>query len=266
MLEQMVSPVSWKRRGGQGTIALEDSALVVQQTPCVHFEIFVFCEKLRRARKLAPRGANHVETTALTPARALLEEKLQRPLTFNFIELTPLMEIVNYLERAIDVTILVHWRSLAAQNLTPDARVVCVVENQPAERALDALLQPLALSWIAVDRRTIQIVTHAEAEKRYELEFYPIGALGSNQGNSAELIARLRHATGDRLWTDSGEGVAWYDVPSSYLLVRQTQLVQEQVRKWLATVDAPSRPQATNVGGSIRDPQTLRNTRAPYRP
>ena len=46
----MVAPETWQGQGGRGTIEPDERALAVAQSGNVHWQILVFCEKLRKAR------------------------------------------------------------------------------------------------------------------------------------------------------------------------------------------------------------------------
>ena len=52
-----------------------------------------------------------------------------------------------------------------------------MASNQPLAAALDALLNPLDLTWRSIDGQTMQVVTPARLAEQCELEFYNVDGL-----------------------------------------------------------------------------------------
>ena len=87
--------------------------------------------------------------------------RLETPVSLTYSQATRLITILQRLEEAAGVRILVDWRDLAAAGWNPAAEASLVASKQPLAAALDALLDPLDLTWRVVDGRTLQVVTPA---------------------------------------------------------------------------------------------------------
>ncbi len=56
LVQRLVVPESWQAGGGRGTVEVAPDVLRITQTGHVHYQIIVFCEKLRVARGLPTKS------------------------------------------------------------------------------------------------------------------------------------------------------------------------------------------------------------------
>jgi hypothetical protein len=84
LVKQFVSPASWQSANGEGVMAQESDALLIDQTPSVHGQILAFCEKLRVARSLPIKSKFPASRFELTSRREKASNLLQRSVTANF--------------------------------------------------------------------------------------------------------------------------------------------------------------------------------------
>ena len=159
LMLKLISPQSWQAAGGQGTIETEKSALVVEQSPDVHDQILVFCEKLRGARALPFKSDQDPRRFDLTIRLAQAAPALKRPVSANFHEPATLAEELSYLARQADVDILVDHQALAAAGVSDKTEVSFSVEKLPFGMVLDELLAALRLGYRVVDAHTIQVTS-----------------------------------------------------------------------------------------------------------
>jgi hypothetical protein len=232
LVKSLVAPESWQAAGGRGTITPDKGAIVVSQTGNVHRRILVFCEKLRNARHKPLRSRDAPEQFALTTRTAQARKMLDKPVTVNFHEPTPLAKILAFLAQATGSDVLIDHAALAAIETSDRVETSLTVQEKPLEATLADLLRPLGLTSRVVSPSTIQVTAKEDAEERLELEFYPVGP----QAKAADLIARIKTEVTPTSWTDAGgAGEVVFDPPSQCLIVLQSQPTQVAVERFLAT-------------------------------
>lgn len=172
-----------------------------------HYDLLVLAERLRVARGLPTTTKYPREALSIDSPWLALGPKLDRRATFSFVEPTPLGEVVNYWQRALGVTILVDWRSLADAGLGPRSTVECSITNRAWRDGLDGVLGPLGLGWTALDGPTLWLSTEAALADRTTIEFL---AAPRDEAEALRAGLRDRHPT----------AAAVYDPLSGRLLVR----------------------------------------------
>jgi len=226
MVQKLVAPDAWQANGGSGTIAAEEGALLVNQTGSVHFQVHVFCQKLRTARGKPVRSRLSPELFTLATRADRAGAMLGHLVTVNFRQPTPLAEILVHLRRSSGAEILVDGPALAAAGMSESAKTTLVAQRQPLAAALGQALGPLGLGWRVVGPETVQVTTRQAVAARLELEFYPVGSLLARQEPPA-LIERLKGRVPGASWNGGGgAGVVLFDPLAQALLIRETQPVQ----------------------------------------
>jgi hypothetical protein len=242
MVQQLISPDSWRDKGGRGTIKPAGGTLDVTQTGPVHYQLLVFCEKLRRARGKPPQSRLDPQRFAL-PSRAMKAAKaLGQPVTANFHEPAPLKDILGYIAGLANVDILVDRLALAGAGMSADMLASLAVDKQPLIVALDRLLGPLGLTCRVVDGNTLQVTTRKAMAARGELEFYRAAELIANDPMAEQLIERIKSGVAGSTWSDAGgPGVIRFDRQSQCLIVLQSQPVQVAIENMLAKLKSPGK-------------------------
>ena len=234
-VEKLVAPDSWRSNGGRGTLQSDAAALTATQTGPVHFRLLVFCEKLRNARGKTLRSRGNHERFDLATRHHRAKDLLDRPITVNFHEPTPLAEIVSYLEGISACSILIDRPALQGERLTGDSPAAMSVEKQPLAVALQELLDPLELACRVIDERMLQITTRKAVATRLELEFYPVAELLTDGTSGPGLAEQIKSRLSGSTWNDAGgPGVLHFDEPSKCLIVLQSQPVQVAIGRLLA--------------------------------
>lgn len=239
LIERLVAPDSWQTAGGRGRIQVTDDALLVVQTAAVHDQVLTFCEKLRLARGKPLQSPHDPARFQLATKPAQAQAMLNRSVTVNHPEPTPLARIVTDLEAASESQILVNWLALGGERISPQLTGRLKANAQPLAQALEALVQPLGLAYRVVDQETIEITTAKAATSRLELEFYPIGKLVDKGWPMAAIPERITSEVAQGSWSEAGGmGVLAVDEPSRCLIVLQSQpvqaLLEASLARWLA--------------------------------
>lgn len=155
-------------------IAAEGELLRVVGPAWVHFEVRVFCDRLRKARGLTPRGLAPELLLTTAPAIETLGPALGRSSTFSFVSWTPLCEVVDHWRRVSGLAVVVDWRLLSRADITPQTPIACGVNGKPLSEALDSVLGPIGLGWRAIGPDTIEITTTQGLAESFSIEFYPL--------------------------------------------------------------------------------------------
>jgi hypothetical protein len=235
VVQRMVEPASWQSSGGRATMNAKGGALVVEQSERAHGEILIFCEKLRIARGLPQKSHFDPARFALATRNDRAQAILQRPITANFYTPAPLSAVVKWLGRSTGATLLVDHAALARQEMTADSECSIVAVNKPLSAMLDELLQPLDLTWRAIDDRTVVITTPLDTADQMEVEFYPVRDLAPDAAGHG-FIAEVASKVDPQLWGNMAEqGAMYFDAPGRTLVVRAPQRVQWQVETLLTT-------------------------------
>jgi DNA-directed RNA polymerase subunit RPC12/RpoP len=239
-MQSLVQPQSWGE--GLGSLTVAKDTIATQQRREVHAELLSMFEKLRVARSQKPISRYDRANFALETRLARAKAKLDTPITLNFSQPALLTKIVSRLEDVAQVKILIDWQSLASVGWNPDGESSLLAENLPLTDALTKLLDPMELTWRAVDAGTIQILGPQAAMARLDLEFYPLPAplsASATADNGESLLARLRTALGEEMFRESGGRCDLrYDAESKHLLASLPQSGQKKLATTLAELAA----------------------------
>ncbi len=233
VIRRLVAPESWQGTRGRGMIELHGGALKVTQTREVHWQVLVFCEKLRNARNKPLRSHDQPELFTLATRTSQARALLDRPVTVNFHEPTPLGKILDFLAKATDSDILIDHAGLAAAETLDGVETSLTVEGRPLAAVLDELLRPLGLAYRAVGANVLQVSSAEAVAERLELEFYPLGSRLDGAEAAAKLIERLKAAAPTTWAEKGGAGEVYVDPPSRCLIVLQSQPIQAAIEQLL---------------------------------
>ena len=213
---------------------MKPGVLTVTESRDVHWQMLVFCERLRNARKKPLRSQDRPERFTLTTRTSQARTMLDQPVTVNFHEAAPLGKILGFLAQTTGDDILIDHAALAAAETSDRVETSLTVQKQPLGAVLADVLRPLGLTYRAIGPNAIQVTTSEAAEERLELEFYPVGPR-LDGGNSGEKLAeRLKTEVAASTWSDAGgPGEVCFDAPSQCLIVLQSQPVQAAVERML---------------------------------
>ncbi len=231
LLTSSVSPESWRAAGGNGDLKWLGQQLAIDQSPAVHYQLLVFCEKLRVARGIAPRSKFDPMRFKLVTHHARVAAALQQSVTANFIAPRPLAEIVDYLQANGHVNIVVDWLSLSREELAPETTLALRIGKATVEEALTSLASALDLAVVCVDDTTVQLTTR-KAAARLQVEFYPLADIVTDQLTGDLLAKRASDRVSALRDPQAGlRGVVLYDPAGKCLVVAQPQATQIEIEK-----------------------------------
>ena len=189
------------RRAGDGGSRAD--ALRITQTGHVHYQIIVFCEKLRVARGLPLKSHMDPKKFALATRSVQAKAMLDQLVTVHVNVPAPLGGIIEQFRQPGGGEILIDRPGLAAIGLSENTPGTVRADKMPQGEALRQLLEPLELAWRAVDGSTLQVTTQKAIAARMEVEFYPVAKLPAGQPPAA-LIERLKAGVKDATWGQGG--------------------------------------------------------------
>jgi hypothetical protein len=242
LIERLVAPESWagppnggRQSVGAGSMEILPDVLRIRQTGQVHYQITIFCEKLRVARGMKTTSRLDPKKFTLTTRTARAKAILGRSLNLNLDPSVPISlgSLIERFKQVIGCEILVDRPGLAAIGISEGTTARFKVEKLPLGEALARYLGPLDLFWRVVDANTLQVTTKKAIAERMELEFYPIGRqLGGRP--PAALIEQIKAALHGAVWGEgAGAGALDFDPLSQCLIVRQSQPVQREIEEIL---------------------------------
>jgi len=239
LVRLLVAPASWRSAGGLGTLKPSGDALVVEQTDPVHGQIIDFCERLRAARGLPLRSRFNSDKFSLTPRSQRAAAALSRPVTLSFFQPTPLSTMLDALEKAGPLKIVVDWAALNTDSLAIQVKGTLKASGLPLAEALDALLQPLGLGYRVVDANLLQVSSQKALAERLELEFYPVREFVAAGQTGPGLVDKIKRQVTAPAWSPAGPAEIQFDQLSSTLIVLQSQPAQRTIARLLDGLRPP---------------------------
>ncbi|MGA2257161.1 MAG: hypothetical protein ABSG53_21110, partial [Thermoguttaceae bacterium] len=217
LVQRLVVPESWQASNGRGTVAVTPDVLRITQTGHVHYQIIVLCEKLRVARGLPTKSRLDPKRFVLTTRAARARTILDQIANVHASVPASLGSLLDQFKQPAGTEILIDRPALATIGISENATGKFNADKLPQGEALRQLLEPLGLSWRAVDANTLQITTQKAVAGRMELEFYPVGKLLAGQPPAA-LIERIKTELNGATWGAGGEAGAVHFDPLSQCL------------------------------------------------
>lgn len=188
LISTLIDPTSWSNAGGAGTVELKGEKLNVTNTRLVAIRTLVLLEKLRAARGLSPRAKLASHLTSLEPSWFQLHRFMRRRVNLDVWSEMPFSSVIEDMEEATGVRLIVDWSSLAKVNIQTRTPVVLHARDIPAETLLEQFLLPRGLALVPVDEKTFQVTTVEVADQKRYLEFYSFQQLGIDGMATVETL------------------------------------------------------------------------------
>lgn len=192
----LVLPESWTEAGGEATLTAANGSLEVQNKDEAHFQILYFCDKLRAARRLPPKGKYPESWLAPGALPKRGEAALATVVKLNFNRSTRLTQILSRLGQVAKLRVLVDWDALADAGWTPETMARLTVDGVPLSAALQQLLGPRELTYRMLDDSTLEVTTRVAAARHVEWEFYDVSHLLEKDQSPQPLIEAWQEQLG----------------------------------------------------------------------
>ena len=241
LVTRMVEPQSWVAAGGAGRIAAHNGELAVDQSEATHYELILFCEKLRIARGLPPKSSLDPSLFALSTSYERAAAMRDVNVTLNFFPPGELGRVLDTLEERSGARLVPNWESLASIRLDYNSEASVSAAEEPLEQTLDELLLPLGADYRIVNERTIEILSAQDAKDRHDYAFIPGVGLITPDRDIDDLRAFLRSTDPEHWGDDPMQGAVVYDEPSDTLIVRQCSRAMQSFDEMLSLFDSRRR-------------------------
>ncbi len=190
--------------------------------------------------------------SGLSPERLAPEvfgwDRVNTPLSFNLVEPMPLKQAVRLIEGHTKLRVLIDHAALLEEGLSRESTVISHVSNGTVDTVFRGMLEPLGLTYRIVEANAIEITTPRVAREKMTIEAQQYAPLptGKTPESCAETIRQA--FGGDASWNPETGGVIVIDPVSGYMLVRQSQPLQRDIRLWFGRMhNEPGRADAVDA-------------------
>ena len=187
--------------------------------------------------------------TKLTPERLAPEvfgwDRVNTPMSFNPVEPLSLKRAARLIEQHTKVRLLIDYAALHEDGFSQETPVTCHISNGTIDTVLREMLEPLGLTYRIVEANAVEITTPDAAKRKMTIEAQHYSPLPA--GKTPESIAEtIRQAFGGNArWNDETGGIIVIDEISGYMLVRQSQPLQRDIRLWFGQMHSEEHPPDT---------------------
>ena len=193
MITSLVEPKSWEGQGGKGKIEIVGEHFQIQNQAAVHAQVERLLSLMRQSR--GQKKAGIVNPSEVVPAA--LAKKLSAPITANFLRQTNVMEIVDYIQTKSGVKLLIDWRSVYRDGLTPQTESKLSAISIGTGQAIRKLLTRYPVALRVIDDSTIQITSQRTLETSPRIGVYAVKDLIDKDLVGPRLVRRIRTSVGD---------------------------------------------------------------------
>jgi len=189
LITTLIEPNSWESVGGVGSVEVKGDRLIVNHTHSVRIKTLVLLEKLRVTRGLRPRKKLPKQYTTLESRWTQVKRYLRRPINMDVWQEQPILEVVQELEEATGLRVIVDWLALEKMGVTTRSTAVLYARETPAAtvfRHLIKFFEGSALVPISGD--AVQITTQEAVRARPYLEVYSLKQLGEAGREKVEQL------------------------------------------------------------------------------
>ncbi len=172
-------------------IEMKDDQLFVKQVPQVQFQIGRLLEKLIAAQALNNNASDKMAAATLQSEWASSHEARETELKFQPAPDTKIRKFISRLEEQAQVKILIDWNSLSQGGWWPSTMVPGEFDESNLQNALFQLSRAMKCSYRAIDATTFELLSSQEADRRPELQVYPIKDILSEKLTSEVLLETL---------------------------------------------------------------------------
>lgn len=228
------APQSWDDQGGDGTLAIENRQLVINNVPAVIAEVVFLCDRMRAARGL--KGLHYSnEEVALFHTPWQDNARLAAPVTLNYVRPTRWSEILKRLSADTQTTIVVDWRGVAEAGWNPAATIKFTTDGKPLQEAIQAMVVPMELSYRVVDRNTIVISSARTLSEQLFVDVFPLHSLRDAGDDADQILERVRMAVDPlQLRENGGSGEIVVEANGLYLWARLSYAPMQVIAELLA--------------------------------
>lgn len=230
MVRSLTAPSSWNEEEGGGSITGNGSKLIVKHNALNRKKVGDLLDRVRALHGLETIGESSSEN--LIP-ETLGWERLTKTMSFNLLRPTSLQQAIEIIEKTQKLQILWDDATLNEYGVGRDSTTLARVNDAMIEQVLFDLLEPLKLTYLILDENLFLITTKEKAEqyKTVEIHMYASPEEALSDDETKALVEEMKMAVAHKSWNDPDVAL-WLDEKSHCWIVRQSQPVQRELRRW----------------------------------
>ncbi len=216
---------------GEEAVTLDGPNVALRTTAAGHALAAELVHAWQAARRVrAAGGARRWRAATLA---------LATPVTSSFFRPAPLAEVLAHLARATGIWLAVNHESLDRAGLSVAVPVQLSVDQAPLETALKQLLEPLGLTFRAIDERTLEVTVPRALP--FEAACF---SLDATRVEPQAALADLMQSVHPEIWSDRPPRAQCWTDPAAGLVcvVGDAWLLRAVSEKLTAPVAAGARP------------------------
>ena len=175
-------------------------------------------------------------------------DRVNAPLSFNLVEPIPLKKAARLIEEHTKLRVLIDHAALRAEGLSQETPVTSRVSHGTIDTVLRGMLASPDLTYRIMEANAVEITTPRAAREKMTIEIQKYVPLTDDETpESCAETMRLAFG-GDASWhpeTGIPGGAIVIDAVSGYMLVRQSQPLQRDIRIWFGSRHAEDEEKRT---------------------
>lgn len=248
--------VGLRNENEEGKVSCEDGSLVVDADDATRKDVETLLEQLRALRRLDSSSDGAAKDLI---AESFCWETLSQKTSFNLLKPVSLQQATDTLEGKYKFLSLWDDAALNSVGAGRDSSVFLRVDSATIDQVLTSLLDPIGLSYIILGDNLILVTSKEKASSYETVEIHGFAALDEPKAfeEALGLSREMMKTVAPESW-NVGRSSIWLDLENGCWIVRQTQPVQREIRRWLdarknGDSDATSNHEATNLNGDDED-------------
>ncbi|MDO5308675.1 MAG: hypothetical protein Q4G03_04180 [Planctomycetia bacterium] len=226
----LVAPEDWIDPDLAVSLTCEGNEIVVRHNAAVRKRVEYLIEQLHVLHDSS--YVSKVSPELLIP-EALSYNQLNKQVAFNLFQPETLEQALGKLERSQKIIVMWDDVVLNAFGAGRTSTTVAHIEKSPVHDVIDALLEPLGLSYVTLDVNAILITTNERARDLKTIELHVVEDRAGDANGLWELANEMRRMIAPNSW-EQHDVALWLDVDSGVWAIRQSEPVQREIRNWLA--------------------------------
>lgn len=232
-IASLVDPEKWEQgeeSAPASDISIDGSVLLITSDAATRKKVEIALEQLRVLRQLEPR-AEMAPELLIPESRGW--ETLSKNTPFNLLKPTSLQQAMEILEGKFKFLILWDDASLNLAGVGRDSSTAARIESAPVEQIIDALLEPLKLTYLILDEKIILITTKERADSYKTIEIHGFSPVDTPKSleESLKITEEMKSAVAPDSW-NSPDVAIWLDPETDCWVIRQSQPIQREIRRW----------------------------------
>lgn len=208
----------------------EDSQVMVTRDGIARKRVEILLSQLRAVKRLSQDAQLAPE---LVVPETLGWQTLSQRTNFNLLKPTSLQSALAILESKFDVDLLWDDATLNAAGIGRDSKTLARIESESLDQILFDLLEPLKLTYIILDEKLLLVTSQERANQYRTVEIHNFADPDAEVSEKEiyRLTTEMLDSVAHESWNES-DSVIWLDLESKCWIVRQTQPIQREIRRW----------------------------------